>query len=87
MAFADIPTRDAIKTAIFETLEANGMRDGVHIRLTLSRGKKVTSSMDARVNQYGTTLIVLAEWKPPIYAKQRYPFNHLSDPTESAAVR
>ena len=69
MAFAGIPTRDAIKTAIFETLEANGMRDGVHIRLTLSRGKKVTSSMDARVNQYGTTLIVLAEWKPPIYAK------------------
>ena len=69
MAFANIPTRDAVKKAIFETLAANGMRDGVHIRLTLSRGKKVTSSMDARVNQYGTTLIVLAEWKPPIYAK------------------
>ena len=68
MAFAGIPRRDAVKKAIFETLEANGMRDGVHIRLTLSRGKKVTSSMDARVNQYGTTLIVIAEWKPPIYA-------------------
>lgn len=67
MAFADIPSRAAIKAAIFETLAANGMRDGVHIRLTLSRGKKVTSSMDARVNQYGSTLIVLAEWKPPIY--------------------
>ena len=70
MAFAGIPTRDAIKKSIFETLHANGMRDGVHIRLTLSRGKKVTSSMDARVNQYGTTLIVLAEWKPPIYASR-----------------
>jgi len=70
MAFAGIPTREDIKASIFETLRANGMRDGVHIRLTLSRGKKVTSSMDARVNQYGTTLIVLAEWKQPIYAKE-----------------
>ncbi len=69
LAFEGIPTRAAIKTAIFETLHANGMRDEVHIRLTLSRGKKITSSMDARVNQYGTTLIVLAEWKPPIYSR------------------
>jgi len=68
MAFEGIPSRDEIKKAIFETLEANGMRDEVHIRLTLSRGKKVTSSMNPEVNQYGTCLIVLAEWKPPIYA-------------------
>ena len=68
MAFAGIPSRDEIKAAIFETLHANGMRDEVHIRLTLSRGKKVTSSMNPEVNQYGTCLIVLAEWKPPIYA-------------------
>lgn len=67
MAFEGIPTRDEIKKAIFETLEANGMRDEVHIRLTLSRGKKVTSSMNPQVNQYGTCLIVLAEWKAPIY--------------------
>ena len=68
MAFEGIPSRDEIKKAIFETLEANGMRDEVHIRLTLSRGKKVTSSMNPQVNQYGTCLIVLAEWKAPIYA-------------------
>ncbi len=67
MAFEGIPTRDEIKTAIFDTLKANGMRDEVHIRLTLSRGKKVTSSMNPHVNQYGTCLIVLAEWKAPIY--------------------
>ena len=67
MAFEGIPTRDEIKTAIFDTLKANGMRDEVHIRLTLSRGKKVTSSMNPKVNQYGTCLIVLAEWKAPIY--------------------
>ena len=68
MAFADIPTREEIKAAIFKTLEANGMRDEAHIRLTLSRGMKVTSSMDPRMNQHGACLIVLAEWKKPIYA-------------------
>jgi branched-chain amino acid aminotransferase group I len=68
MAFADVPTREEIKQAIFETLKANNMRDGVHIRLTLTRGKKVTSGMDPRLNQYGSCLIVLAEWKPPVYS-------------------
>lgn len=67
MAFDSVPSNDEIKKAIFATLEANGMRDETHIRLTLSRGKKVTSYMDPQVNQYGPTLIVLAEWKPPIH--------------------
>jgi branched-chain amino acid aminotransferase len=44
------------------------MFDGVHIRLTLTRGVKVTSGMDPRLNQSGPTLIVLAEHKPPVYA-------------------
>src|SRR5688572_9610381 len=43
------------------------MRDGVHIRLTLTRGVKITSGMDPRLNQSGPTLIVLAEHKPPVY--------------------
>ncbi len=45
------------------------MRDGVHIRLTLTRGVKITSGMDPRLNQSGPTLIVLAEYKPPVYDK------------------
>jgi branched-chain amino acid aminotransferase len=45
------------------------MRDGVHLRLTLTRGVKVTSGMDPRLNQGGPTLIVLAEHKAPVYAK------------------
>jgi branched-chain amino acid aminotransferase len=45
------------------------MRDGAHIRLTLTRGIKITSGMDPRLNQSGPTLIVLAEHKPPVYAK------------------
>ena len=69
MAFADVPSREAVKEAIFKTLEANGMRDETHIRLTLTRGPKTTSGMDPRLNQYGPTLIVLAEWKKPVYAE------------------
>lgn len=67
MAFRDIPDVAVVKQAIFDTLRANHMRDGVHIRLTLTRGRKLTSGMDPRLNQYGSTLIVLAEWKPPVY--------------------
>jgi branched-chain amino acid aminotransferase group I len=67
LAYTQLPSREEVKAAIFETLRANNMRDGVHIRLTLSRGMKVTSGMNPRLNQYGPCLIVLAEWKEPIY--------------------
>jgi branched-chain amino acid aminotransferase group I len=67
LAFAGVPSRSEIKEAIFTTLEANGMRDGVHIRLTLTRGSKVTSGMSPRFNRAGCCLIVLAEWKSPVY--------------------
>jgi branched-chain amino acid aminotransferase len=43
------------------------MVDNVHIRMTLTRGKKITSGMDPRLNQSGPTLIILPEWKPPVY--------------------
>ena len=48
-------------------LAANAMTDDVHIRLTLTRGVKITSGMDPRLNQSGPTLIVLAEFKSPVY--------------------
>lgn len=67
LAFQEIPSHDAIKNEIKRTLEANRMTDGVHIRLTLTRGVKITSGMDPRLNQSGPTLIVLAEHKPPVY--------------------
>jgi len=68
MAFAEVPSREAIEFAIFETLEANGMRDNCHIRLTLTRGMKTSSGMSPYFNAYGPCLIVLAEWKQPVYA-------------------
>jgi protein-lysine N-methyltransferase EEF2KMT len=55
---------EQVREAIFRTLAANGMRDSAHIRLTLTRGEKCTSSMNPKFNVYGTTLIILPEWKP-----------------------
>jgi branched-chain amino acid aminotransferase len=69
LAFAGIPSHEKITEEIRRTLLANKMRDGVHIRLTLTRGVKVTSGMDPRLNQSGPTLIVLAEHKPPVYGR------------------
>src|SRR3954452_22030535 len=67
LSFAQIPSDEEILEQIRRTLVANKMRDGVHIRLTLTRGLKVTSGMDPRLNQSGPTLIVLAEYKAPVY--------------------
>src|SRR3954468_13409520 len=67
LSFAEIPSDEEIIEQIRRTLAANQMQDGVHIRLTLSRGLKITSGMDPRLNQSGPTLIVLAEPKPPVY--------------------
>ena len=66
--FENIPSSTKIKEALFATLEANGMWDQAHIRLTLTRGEKITSGMNPKLNQSGCTLIVLAEWKPPVYS-------------------
>jgi branched-chain amino acid aminotransferase len=69
LSFSEIPPRERIIEEIKRTFAANRMRDGVHIRLTLTRGVKITSGMDPRLNQSGPTLIVLAEHKAPVYAK------------------
>lgn len=68
LAFAEVPSTGKIREAVFATLEANGMREDTHVRLTLTRGEKITSGMNPRLNQSGCTLIVLAEWKPPVYS-------------------
>ncbi|MEU4562951.1 aminotransferase class IV [Actinoplanes sp. NPDC023936] len=67
LGFTGIPGDDEIIAAVTATLRANEMHDGVHVRLTLTRGVKVTSGMDPRLNQAGPTLIVLAEFKAPVY--------------------
>jgi branched-chain amino acid aminotransferase len=69
LAFSEVPSAEKIIEEIRRTLSANKMHDAVHIRLTLTRGVKITSGMDPRLNQSGPTLIVLAEHKPPVYSK------------------
>ena len=70
MAFAGVPSREHVRDALFETLRANDMTDGAHVRLTLTRGEKVTSGMSPHWNQSGCTLIVLAEWKGLVYDQE-----------------
>jgi len=67
LAYADVPSDAEIIAEIRRTLAANQMTDNVHIRLTLTRGVKITSGMDPRLNQSGPTLIVLPEHKAPVY--------------------
>src|ERR1700722_14336708 len=67
LAFTSVPPDEEIIAEIRRTLAANQMTDNVHIRLTLTRGVKITSGMDPRLNQFGPTLIVLPEHKPPVY--------------------
>ncbi|BBN04811.1 branched-chain amino acid aminotransferase [Marchantia polymorpha subsp. ruderalis] len=67
MAFKNVPSRTEVKNAIFSTLIANDMRDCAHVRLTLTRGKKFSSGMSPAFNVYGCNLLVVAEWKPPVY--------------------
>ncbi|MCL4142933.1 UNVERIFIED_CONTAM: hypothetical protein GTU68_024561 [Idotea baltica] len=67
LAFEKVPSVAVIKQALKETIEANNMVEGVHIRLTLTRGVKITSGMDPRLNQSGCTLIIVPEYKAPVY--------------------
>jgi len=69
--FNNVPSNQYVKQALFKTLEANQMQDNTHVRLTLSRGEKITSGMNPELNQKGCTLIILAEWKPPIYGSNK----------------
>src|SRR2546421_2514168 len=69
LSMVDLPPREKIIEELKRTLAANKMRDGVHIRLTLTRGVKITSGMDPRLNQSEPTLVVLAEHKAPVYAR------------------
>lgn len=69
LQYEGVPSNEKLIDELRRTLEANSMRDHVHIRLTLSRGLKYTSGLDPRINQLGCTFIILAEHKSPVYDK------------------
>ena len=85
LAFTDIPARDALREAIFQTLEANGMRHGVHCRITVSRGRKSTSGMDPRLNVHGPTLIIVPEYKGMVYGDEGIA-GHECHPTKQSPI-
>ncbi|MEO1911605.1 MAG: aminotransferase class IV [Paracoccus sp. (in: a-proteobacteria)] len=57
--------RAALSACIMDLLAANGMEDGVHIRLMVTRGVKTTINQDPRFTVGGATVVILAEWKQP----------------------
>ena len=57
--------RDALTRRLYDTLEANGMTDGVHVRLMVTRGVRSTPYQDPRVVVGGATLVIVAEYKEP----------------------
>jgi len=59
-------SREELSAAIYATLEANGMVDGVHVRLMVTRGVKSTPYQDPRVTIGPATVVIIAEHKAPL---------------------
>ncbi|WP_378945865.1 aminotransferase class IV [Paracoccus sp. R86501] len=57
--------RTALTGCVMELLAANGMQDGAHIRLMVTRGVKTTINQDPRFTVGGATVVILAEYKQP----------------------
>ncbi len=57
--------RDQVRSAILATLERNGMTDGAHVRLMVTRGIKKTVNQDPRFVIGGATVVIVAEFKIP----------------------
>ena len=58
-------SREALTRRLYEVIEANQMRDGVHIRLMVTRGKKRSPYQDPRLTIGGATIVIIPEWKLP----------------------
>ena len=57
--------REALARRLYETIDANQMRDGVHIRLMVTRGKKRSPYQDPRLTIGAATIVIIPEWKLP----------------------
>jgi branched-chain amino acid aminotransferase len=58
-------SREEVKRALWLTLERNGMTDGAHLRLMVTRGTKKTPNQDPRFVLGGATVVIVAEYKAP----------------------
>ena len=61
-------SREELTEAIYATLRANEMTDGVHVRLMVTRGMKSTPYQDPRVTIGPATVVIIAEHKEPMPA-------------------
>ncbi len=58
-------SREDLKERLFDVIEANGMTDGVHIRLMVTRGVKRSPYQDPRLAVGAATVVIIPEWKRP----------------------
>lgn len=58
-------SRQEISELLHEVVRVNGMRDGVHVRLMVTRGLKATPFQDPRLSLWGATIVIVAEYKEP----------------------
>ena len=58
-------TPEALTERLMETLKANDMSDGVHVRLMVTRGEKITPYQDPRCTIPGSTIVIIPEYKNP----------------------
>jgi branched-chain amino acid aminotransferase len=58
-------SREELTRRLYDTLDANGMSEGVHMRLMVTRGVRSTPYQDPRVVVGGATIVIVAEYKEP----------------------
>jgi branched-chain amino acid aminotransferase len=58
-------SRQQLATRLYETIDANAMREGVHVRLMVTRGVRATPYQDPRVVIGGPTIVIIPEYKEP----------------------
>jgi len=58
-------SRKELSKRLYETLDANGMSEGVHVRLMVTRGVRSTPYQDPRVVVSGATVVIIPEYKEP----------------------
>ena len=58
-------SREQLTRRLYATLDANGMSDGVHVRLMVTRGVRSTPYQDPRVVVTPATVVIIAEYKDP----------------------
>jgi len=58
-------SREELARRLYDTLDANQMDDGVHVRLMVTRGVRSTPYQDPRVVVGGATIVIIPEYKMP----------------------